>query len=488
MARVIEVLLFFAVLASSSGLPTLHWKAKYPPIFTQPEQIHISYAGEDDPTQMYVVWTTMNDTKTSTVRFFPVGSTNTLVAQGYSRKFVDGGFLQRVQYVHRVKLTGLTPGQQYKYVCGSDQGWSEMFSFTAMKAGSDWSPRFAIYGDLGNINAQSLPRLQLETESGMYDAVLHVGDFAYDLDTDNGQVGDQFMRQIEPIAANLPYMTCPGNHEYRYNFSNYKNRFAMPGDETNDRMFFSFNMGPAHIISFSSEYYFYLYYGFVQPIEQFRWLERDLKEANKPENRAKHPWIITMAHRPMYCSNNDKDDCTKHESIIRTGVPYIHILGLEDLFYQYGVDLQLWAHEHSYERLWPVYNRQVYNGSFEEPYTNPGAPVHIITGSAGCQERHDNFDNVTEAWSAFRSDDYGYTRMTIHNATHLYMEQVSDDQGGKIVDKFWLKKDKHGSYPKREGVPSIKQDMPPVKKIEYEVNKHVLSRIMQMEMKDTNEL
>ena len=76
-----------------------------------------------------------------------------------------------------------------------------------------------------------------------------------------------------------------------------------------------------------------------------------------------------------------------------------------------GVDLTLWAHEHSYERLWPLYNMQVRyikstrsqctiksnslqsflllqvcNGSLEEPYTNPCAPVHIITGSAVCNE------------------------------------------------------------------------------------------------------
>lgn len=29
----------------------------------------------------------------------------------------------------------------------------------------------------------------------------------------DGQVGDEFMRQIEPIAAYVPYMVCPGNHE-----------------------------------------------------------------------------------------------------------------------------------------------------------------------------------------------------------------------------------------------------------------------------------
>lgn len=33
--------------------------------------------------------------------------------------------------------------------------------------------------------------------------------------------------------------------------------------------------------------------------------------------------------------------------------------GLTPTFSASGVDLQLWAHEHSYERLWPIYNYQV---------------------------------------------------------------------------------------------------------------------------------
>lgn len=83
----------------------------------------------------------------------------------------------------------------------------------------------------------------------------------------------------------------------------------------------------------------------------------------------------------MYCSNDDKDDCTFEEDILRVGLPLLKWFALEDLFYKNGVDLEMWAHEHSYERTWPLYDMKVYNGT-TDPYTNPGAPVHIVTGSA----------------------------------------------------------------------------------------------------------
>ncbi|KAH9374362.1 hypothetical protein HPB48_013408 [Haemaphysalis longicornis] len=124
-------------------------------------------------------------------------------------------------------------------------------------------------------------------------------------------------------------------------------------------------------------------------------------EATRPERRRERPWIITMGHRPMYCSNNDRDDCTMNESIVRKGIPLVHLYGLEDLFYKYGVDLEFWAHEHSYERLWPVYDRK------------------------GCQEKLDPFVKNPSDWSAVRYSDYGYTLMTLHNKTHLTLQQFS---------------------------------------------------------------
>ena len=97
-----------------------------------------------------------------------------------------------------------------------------------------------------------------------------------------------------------------------------------------------------------------------------------IQEATLPENREKQPWIVLFGHRPMYCSDADKDDCTNHNSRTRTGLPFVKLYGLEDLLMKYNVDLVFWAHEHDFERFWPIYDFNIMNGSLAEPYTNPG--------------------------------------------------------------------------------------------------------------------
>ena len=42
-------------------------------------------------------------------------------------------------------------------------------------------------------------------------------------------------------------------------------------------MFCSWNIGPAHIISISTEIYFFLRYGIEQIAHQYDWLEKDLR-------------------------------------------------------------------------------------------------------------------------------------------------------------------------------------------------------------------
>lgn len=411
------------------------------PTDPQPQQVHISATG--DVTEMMITWVTTSADIDSLVEFGLADQALDLKASGSATKFVDGGSEKRVMYMHRVKLIDLKPDTSYDYHCGSMDGWSSVFRFRTLPDGTDWVPRLCIYGDLGNANAKSLAYIQEELARDDFHAILHVGDFAYDLATDNARVGDAFMNQIVPIAAYRPYMTCPGNHEYAYNFSNYRNRFSMPGNS--EGLFYSWNVGPAHIISISTE----IYFDFVQDgirllDEQYNFLKADLEKATSPESRKERPWIIVMGHRPMYCSNSDGDDCTKEDSKVRVGVTYLHLFPLESLFYQYGVDLLIWAHEHNYERLFPIYDQKLYNGSLEFPYTNPKAPVHIITGSGGCHEDHDPFTKDPAYFTAFRSQDYGYTRMKIYNSTHMFMDQVSVDKLGEVIDEVWIIKDKHG--------------------------------------------
>lgn len=49
----------------------------------------------------------------------------------------------------------------------------------------------------------------------------------------------------------------------------------MPGGYEN--MMYSFNFGPAHFISISTEFYYFLYYGIKPVVIQYEWLVNDLK-------------------------------------------------------------------------------------------------------------------------------------------------------------------------------------------------------------------
>ena len=67
----------------------------------------------------------------------------------------------------------------------------------------DWSPEFMVYGDLG-IHSDNIPTLISEARGGQYTAVLHVGDFAYNME-DRITPGELKRPAgiIEPLAENV---------------------------------------------------------------------------------------------------------------------------------------------------------------------------------------------------------------------------------------------------------------------------------------------
>ncbi|VDL72807.1 unnamed protein product [Nippostrongylus brasiliensis] len=186
--------------------------------------------------------------------------------------------------------------------------------------------KVCIFGDLGYFHGNSTESLIRNGLAGKFDFIVHVGDIAYDLHSENGAVGDKYMNQLEPLIAT-----------------------------------------------------------------------------------------------------------------IRTG--WLDMPGLEPLFLQYGVDMGFWGHEHSYERMYPIADRQFWNST--DAYNNPPAPVYVITGSAGCHSPYAQFSDNPWPFSAARINDFGYSILTVANSTHLHMEQISIEKNDSVVDEVWVVKD-HG--------------------------------------------
>ena len=184
-------------------------------------------------------------------------------------------------------------------------GWSDTYAFsgkthhpedfdeTNIISLADWG---------GGVPASYTKKLMLEQmKLTKIDVILHGGDFAYDLDDLEGMVGDAWFNMIQPVAANIPYMGIPGNHELAKNGTQFKNRFKLPVNEANQGTgyFFSIKLGRAHYVLIDTEHYLDKDFADMATT-QFNWLKNDLKEAN--ENRSLRPWIIVITHRNLYCS------------------------------------------------------------------------------------------------------------------------------------------------------------------------------------------
>lgn len=178
---------------------------------TSPQQIHTNF-GADPQSTFVFTWNTQQSVAAPMVRFgsSPSSLTSTVAA-------TVAAFDQPAQFINTARLSNLTAGTTYFYQVGSpDGGWSDTLPFqTAAAPGTAAQGNFtwAVYGDMGLENEQSMPLLIADVDAGRIDGVLHIGDLAYDLDSDSGSRGDAFMASIQPVASRVPYHACPGTSQ-----------------------------------------------------------------------------------------------------------------------------------------------------------------------------------------------------------------------------------------------------------------------------------
>jgi hypothetical protein len=194
----------------------------------------------------------------------------------------------------------------------------------------------------------------------------------------------------------------------------------MPSYSITDSMYYSFTVGTAHFVMFNTETW--IDTADVDPA-QVNWMTADLQAANA--NRENVPWIISGGHRPLYCSDSDKTQCGLFAEILRYQA--------EDVFYQQHVDLCITAHEHGYERMFPVYNSTVLSHN----YTAPVSPVYIVNGAAGNREGNE-LPSGNQPWSAFQSGTIGYGVFVVSGAHNLQYTFYAAN--GTAIDSFTITK------------------------------------------------
>jgi len=321
--------------------------------------------------------------------------------------------------LHFVKFGALKPRQKYFYKVKSDtSAWSATFSFRAPYATGE--TRVASYGDMGHSQHNCMGNVYQDCLDGKIDAILHMGDHAYDMGQGGDKRGDAYMNAFSRATATCPWIPVIGNHEANdgddmYRFMNmtfgeagWQEGYAKfrgiqstatsalgdfitkgtllaagshgSGAPSKTSRYFSVDVGLIHFANLD------LNKGTADINEnttQYKWLKHDLEKID----RSITPWVILTSHFPLYHDGvaanseasaawytgeeSEKYSTSGHSFLAKrceaeTGLceqsvgEYQESIQsiLDPLLHEYKVDVWNSGHVHDYSSNWPIcYNK-----------------------------------------------------------------------------------------------------------------------------------
>ena len=200
------------------------------------------------------------------------------------------------------------------------------------------------------------------------DLVLAVGDLSETRDP------DCFFKMFKSLDEKGKLKVALGFHDMNdgddssSRFSQYLSHFDMTDS------FYSFDYKNIHFLVMNTGLDSLIPYG--KGSQQYNFVKSDLAQAS---NTNKIDWIIVVSYQPFYTSP------TVHLAPGNLGVLY------SPLFEKYGVDLVVTAHNHNYQRTYPLYSDSKHSSSPEikdkngNNYNNPSAPIYVTVGTAGAE-------------------------------------------------------------------------------------------------------
>lgn len=139
--------------------------------------------------------------------------------------------------------------------------------------------------------------------------------------------------------------------------------------------YYSFNYQNVHFLALATEIAYNITDGKSLNADEYRFVKNDLNNAS---NDPSINWIIVFGYRPLYSSPSVHNA----SGILRDAY--------HPLFDRYGVDLVLQAHNHNYQRTYPLqYNPdrpstpKIDNAGTTDSGTDQRGPIFITAGTAG---------------------------------------------------------------------------------------------------------
>ena len=190
------------------------------------------------------------------------------------------------------------------------------FEFPARATNYEKSVKLAIVADM-DITKVSRPTLKELTNLNRtrLDAIIHDGDMAYDINSDNGMRGDYFFNNMSLIDTKIPYLPIAGNHEYRDDTRLYQYRFRMSGVDDQDP-----HRNKWYSMVYKGVYMIFVDLDFVYETGPetkdtfFAWFKSDLESLDTKKVR----WKLYFTHRPFGCNElKYSDDCPQNMMTFR---------------------------------------------------------------------------------------------------------------------------------------------------------------------------
>ena len=333
---------------------------------------------------------------------------------------------------HEVELTGLNPGSSYFYEIGSFSstyfGTGNTYFSTLPATDAEAPYQFLVLGDCGTGQQEQIDvkNAVVSAFGQHFDGVLLLGDNAYQSGFDDEYQSNFFNNKYNEIFENTVIWPAPGNHDYNnhipfspapayYNIFNCPTNGESGGVPSGTEKYYSFDHGNIHFVSLDS---------YDEPLsasaQMATWLSADLA-ANDKE------WLIAFWHHPPYTKGSHDSD----NPFFLDGELVDMREQILPILENYGVDLVLNGHSHSYERSMLIDGHYGYSNSF--------GPQHIMDSGSGDFPTDCPYEKMTTLEAGHQGTVYcvmgnsGKTSSTASGWPHPIMYSYTASEVGAIL-------------------------------------------------------